>query len=331
MRAENVVPWRTRHMAQFTEKLFASKCPFHWKGEICVNERRLRFSNEKSAGNKASVILSHLQLIFHWFQSSLSIGKEERLFNWTSFALGLHWHLVMYLMHQWGTRSCVRKTGAARRMWDQATSVTCVHSSRKNEKRSAQFVPRDFEASLEILETPLAECKYLRAFLIEGINLGPFLMLGRQGNQGYQEASLWVHQFQLIEWNIESCYSERGCQKSALINSASLWHFSHVIIEESDKLFSVLLACLNNSLLPQLRQSATLPYAGLICEKFNFLRKQIFKNLRVGLFVLGLVSLFWFFSITFLHTYSKYSNNCCSAGKEQDNNLLLAFMSTSPA
>lgn len=75
-------------------------------------------------------------------------------------------------------------------MWDQTTSVICVHSSRKNENRSAPFVPRDCEASLEVLETPLTECKYLRAFLIEGVNLGSFLILGRPGNKGHKEASL---------------------------------------------------------------------------------------------------------------------------------------------
>lgn len=75
-------------------------------------------------------------------------------------------------------------------MWDQTTSVTCVYSSRQNENSSAQFVLRDCEASLEILETLLTEYKYLRALLIEGINLGSFLILGSQGNQGHREASL---------------------------------------------------------------------------------------------------------------------------------------------
>lgn len=196
-------------------------------------------------------------------------------------------------------------------MWDQTTSVTCVYSSRQNENSSAQFVLRDCEASLEILETLLTEYKYLRALLIEGINLGSFLILGSQGNQGQREASLWLHQFQLIEWNAESCYSEKGCQNSALINSASLWHFSHVIVEESGKLFSVLLVCLNDSLLPQLRQSAPLPCTGLICEGFNFLEKSIFKNLRFAWVCFGfglLVVCFFFFSFALLHTCSKYSS-----------------------
>lgn len=68
----------------------------------------------------------------------------------------------------------------------------------------------------------------------------------------------------------------------------------------------MLLAGLNNSLLPQLRQFAPLPYAGLICEEFNFLGKSIFKNLRVGLFVLDLVSLFCWFVFLFFYFFHFY-------------------------
>lgn len=75
-------------------------------------------------------------------------------------------------------------------MWDQTTSVTCVHSSMQNENRSAQFVLRDCEARLEHQEILLTECRYLRAYLTESVNLGSFLILGSRGNQGHREAPL---------------------------------------------------------------------------------------------------------------------------------------------
>jgi len=77
----------------------------------------------------------------------------------------------------------------------------------------------------------------------------------------------------------QSSDSEKGCQKSAAINSASLCHFSHVLVEESDGLLAVLLGCFGNLLLPQLGQAAPLPHQGLLHEECHFLRKFIFRNL----------------------------------------------------